>query len=90
MCPTMTSVITTMKSSLQASISSLDSQFVAFICKGRRGSRTRRTRSPPRGQWLRVIDLIVDGRGEKLKAQGDESASYVLPDDATADILSAI
>jgi hypothetical protein len=30
---------------------------VAFICKG----------SPLRGQWLRVIDLIVDGHGEDLK-----------------------
>jgi hypothetical protein len=43
-----------------------------------------------RGQRLWVIDLIVDGRERKSRSRGDESASYVVPDDATADVLSAI
>jgi hypothetical protein len=39
-----------------------DGQFVVFICKERGAFG-----SPLQGQRLRVIDLIVDGRGEKFK-----------------------
>jgi len=46
--------------------------------------------APLRGQQLRVIDLIVDGRGEESRSQGDESGSYVVPDDATTNILLLI
>jgi hypothetical protein len=38
-----------------------DDQFVAFIYKGMSASG-----SSLRGQRLRVIDLIVDGRGEEI------------------------
>ena len=47
-------------------------------------------RSPLQGHQLRVIDLIVDGRGERKGLDVIESASYVVLDDATVDILSAI
>jgi hypothetical protein len=54
----MTSVIATMRSPLQALISSVDNQFVAFICKGG-------------VTWianlLRVSDLFVDGHGVEIK-----------------------
>ena len=42
--------------------SSAGGQFVAIICKGRGPSG-----SPLRRQRLRVIDLIVGGRGEEIK-----------------------
>jgi hypothetical protein len=42
------------------------------------------------GQRLGVIDLIVNGREEESRSRNDESASYFIPDDATADILSMI
>jgi hypothetical protein len=57
---------------------------VAFICKG--GVLLG---SPLWGQRLWGIDLIVDGR-RKARSQGDVFASYVVLDDATADILSVI
>jgi hypothetical protein len=57
--PAMSLVIATTRSSLQASISLACDQFVVFICKGR-GAFGR----SQRGQLLRVIDLIVDDRGE--------------------------
>ena len=38
----------------------------------------------------RVNDLIVIGRGDESRFEGDECASYAAPDDATADIFSAI
>ena len=37
-------------------------QFVAIICKGRGSSR-----APLQRQRLRIIDLIVGGRGEEIK-----------------------
>jgi hypothetical protein len=57
-----TSVIVMTKSLLQVSISSVGGQFVAFIYKGSGASG-----SPLRGRGLRVIDLIVDGRGDDFK-----------------------
>jgi hypothetical protein len=57
----MTSVIITTRSQLQALILLAGGQFVAFIYKGMSASG-----SSLRGQRLRVIDLIVDGRGEKI------------------------
>jgi hypothetical protein len=43
-----------------------------------------------RGQRLGVINLIVNGREEESRSRNDESASYFIPDNATADILSMI
>jgi hypothetical protein len=58
----MTSVVATTRSLLQASISLAGGQFVAFIYMGRGASG-----SPLQGRGLRVIDLIVDGRGDDFK-----------------------
>jgi hypothetical protein len=58
----MTSVIAMTRSPLQATISLAGGQFVAFIYKEMGASRRFQ-----RGQLLRVIDLIVDGRGEEIK-----------------------
>jgi hypothetical protein len=43
-----------------------------------------------RGQLLRVINLIADGRQEEIKFGGNESASYVVSNDAISDVLSLI
>jgi hypothetical protein len=76
----MTCVIATTISLLQASILSTGGQSVAFIGKGRDVSG-----SPLRGQRLRIIDLIIDGRREKFKVLG-----LCRIDDATVNILSTI
>ena len=47
------------------------------------------THSQP-GQFLKLIDLVVDGCERKSRIGGNESASYVVPNDATADIISLI
>jgi hypothetical protein len=58
----MTLVIAMTRSLMHASILSADGQFVALICKERGASGHSQQE-----QLLRVIDLIVDGRGEEIK-----------------------
>jgi hypothetical protein len=75
--PAKTSVIAPTRLSLQASISSADSYFVAFTCNGRgvSGSPLREdsdTRSSISSSM--VVERISS-------SQGDESAAYVLLDD---------
>jgi hypothetical protein len=81
----MTSVIATTRTPLQASISLADSQFVAFICKGRSASGSLYEDSNSRSS----ISLSMVSK-RKSRSQGNESASYVVANDVTAGILSAI
>jgi hypothetical protein len=74
----MTSVTVTTRSLLQVSISSASGQFMAFICKGMSDSNSRSSIS---------LSMVAESNS---RYQGDESASYVVPDDATIDILSTI
>jgi hypothetical protein len=81
----MTSMIATTRSPLQALTSSAASQFVAFIYKGRGASR-----SPYEDKDSGSL-ISLSMVAERISmSQGDESASYVVPDDATIDILLAI
>jgi hypothetical protein len=80
----MTSVIATTRSPLQASISSADGQFMVFICKGvLLGDPCKDNDSGSSISSSMVAERI-------LRSKGDESATYVVPDDVIADILSAI
>ena len=65
--------------------SSAGGQFVAIICKGRGSSRAP---YKDNDSGSSISSLVVAER--KPSFEGDKSASYVIPDDATADILSAI
>ena len=59
---------------------------MAIICKGRGDPGHSQ-----QGQLLWDIDLIVDGHGErKSRIRSDESASYVVSDEAIVDILSSV
>ena len=65
----------------QASISSIGGQFVAFICKGRGTSRSSYEDSDS------LSSMVTERNSRTL---GDDSVAYVVPDDATTDILSSI
>jgi hypothetical protein len=80
----MTSVIATIRSPLQALISSADDQLVAFICKGR-GFLGASNKDSYSGSS--ISSSMVTKRS---RFGGDKSASYVAPDDVTAYILSSI
>ena len=69
----------------QASISSIGGQFVAFICKGRGTSWTSYEDSDSLSS---ILSSMVTERNSRTL--GDDSVAYVVPDDATIDILSAI
>ena len=73
------------KIAVAASISSASGQFMAFICKERGASG-----SPYEDNDFgsSISSSIVAERNSR--SRGDESVAYVVPDDATADILSAI
>ena len=81
----MTSVIATMRSPLRVSISSVDGQLVAFICKGR-GAYESPYKDSNSGSSI-SSSMVAE---RIARSPGDESASFVVPDDATADILSVI
>ena len=83
--PAMTSMIAMTRSPLQASLSSAGGQVVAIICKGRGASRRPNEDSY---SWSSISSSLVTERNSRL--EGDESASYATPDNATIDILSSI
>ena len=58
---------------------------MAFIYKGRGASRSPYDDSDSRSSIS--SSMIVE---RNSRSPGDDSAAYVVPDDATADILSAI
>jgi hypothetical protein len=73
------------RSSLQALITSTNGQFVAFICKGRGASRSPYTDS---NSGSLISSLMVSERNSR--SLDNDSATYVVSDDATTDILSSI
>jgi hypothetical protein len=81
----MTLVIATMRSSLQASTSSVGNQFVPFIYKRRDAFGSPYEDSNSRSSIS--SSMVVE---RKSRSRGNESASYVVPDDAITYILSAI
>jgi hypothetical protein len=82
----MTSVIATTRSPLQASISSVGVQFMAFICKENGASLGASYED--NDSKSSISSLMVPKWNSR--SRGDEFAAYVVPDDATADIVSAI
>jgi hypothetical protein len=80
--PALTSAIAMTSSPLHASILSVGGQFLAFICKGR----------VLLGATYEDNDFGASISSSMVteRKSGDESVSYVVSDDATADILSTI
>jgi hypothetical protein len=62
-------------------------QFMAFVCKGRGASRRPYKDNDSGSSISSSISIVVE---RNSRSPGDDSAAYVVPDDATANILSAI
>jgi len=60
---------------------------VAFVCKGRGASRSPYKDNDSGSSISPSISIVAE---RNSRSPGDDSAAYVVPDDATVDILSTI